>query len=63
MTNVTEGTIAKRVVCGPDPERHLAAIQSYVDAGCDHICVMQCGPDHDGFLRFYEEHVLPKLPD
>jgi G6PDH family F420-dependent oxidoreductase len=63
VANVTEAAVAKRVVCGPDPSRHLAAIQAYAEAGCDHVCVMQCGPDHDGFFDFYEEQVLSRLGD
>jgi len=45
--------------CGPDPERHVASIQKYVDAGYDEIYVTQVGPDQEGFLRFYEREVLP----
>jgi coenzyme F420-dependent glucose-6-phosphate dehydrogenase len=54
-----EEDIAESVVCGPDPERHRAAIQEYVDAGYDHIYVHQVGPDQDGFFDFYEREVLP----
>src|SRR6476646_5078211 len=42
--------IAASVVCGPDPERHRAAIQEYVDAGYDHVYVHQVGPDQAGFF-------------
>ena len=31
------------------------------EAGYDHVCVHQVGPDQAGFLRFYEREVLPKL--
>jgi alkanesulfonate monooxygenase SsuD/methylene tetrahydromethanopterin reductase-like flavin-dependent oxidoreductase (luciferase family) len=54
-----EEDIAESVVCGPDPERHRAAIQEYVDAGYDHVYVHQVGPDQDGFFDFYEREVLP----
>ncbi|HEV7401180.1 MAG TPA: TIGR03557 family F420-dependent LLM class oxidoreductase [Solirubrobacterales bacterium] len=54
-----EEDIAKSIVCGPDPERHRAAIQEYVDAGYDHVYVHQIGPDQEGFLAFYEREVLP----
>jgi coenzyme F420-dependent glucose-6-phosphate dehydrogenase len=53
--------IAEAVVCGPDPERHRAAIQEYVDAGFDHVYVHQVGADQDGFLRFYEREILPSF--
>jgi coenzyme F420-dependent glucose-6-phosphate dehydrogenase len=58
---VREEDIAESVVCGPDPERHLAAIREYVDAGYDHVYVHQIGPDQGGFFDFYERSVLPEL--
>jgi len=58
---VREDDVAKTVSCGPDPERHRAAIKKYVDAGFDHIAVHQIGPDQDGFFRFYEREILPSF--
>jgi coenzyme F420-dependent glucose-6-phosphate dehydrogenase len=60
-TDVTEGQVADRIVCGPDPERHREAIHRFVSAGFDHVYVHQVGPDQEGFLRFYAEEVLPTL--
>jgi hypothetical protein len=56
---ITEDKIAEEVTCGPDPERHIEAIRKYVDAGYDHVCVHQIGPDQAGFMDFYEREVLP----
>jgi coenzyme F420-dependent glucose-6-phosphate dehydrogenase len=56
-----EEDVAESVVCGPDPERHRAAIQEYVDAGYDHVYIHQIGPDQQGFLSFYEREVLPRF--
>ncbi len=53
------GDIGESIVCGPDPERHRAAIEEYVDAGYDHIYVHQIGEDQEGFFDFYEREVLP----
>ena len=58
---VTEEAVAETVVCGPDVDRHLAGIQDYIDAGFDHVCVHQIGPDQEGALRFYAREVLPRL--
>jgi hypothetical protein len=58
---VTEETLKGSVAAGPDPEVHLETIRKYTDAGFDHVYVHQVGPDQEGFLRFYEEEVLPKL--
>jgi G6PDH family F420-dependent oxidoreductase len=46
---------------GPDPEQHLASIRQYFDAGYDFVYVHQIGPDQEGFFRFYEREVMPKL--
>jgi coenzyme F420-dependent glucose-6-phosphate dehydrogenase len=59
--HLDEEEIAGSVVCGPDPERHLAAIREYVDAGYDHVYVHQVGPDQDGFFELYEREILPEL--
>ena len=57
---VSEDDIAGSVVCGPDPEAHLAQLRTFVEAGYDHVFVHQIGPDQEGFLRFYEREVLPR---
>lgn len=61
--DVTEDHIAESVVCGPDPQRHLDAIGAFADAGFDHVYVHQVGPDQEGFMRFYAEHILPRSGD
>jgi len=58
---VTEDAVAEQVVCGPDPERHIAQIRKYLDAGYDHVYVHQVGPDQEGFFEFYSRSVLPRL--
>jgi G6PDH family F420-dependent oxidoreductase len=58
---VSEDDIAEAIPCGPDPEWHVKSIREYADAGFDHVYVHQIGPDQEGFFRFYENEVLPKL--
>jgi coenzyme F420-dependent glucose-6-phosphate dehydrogenase len=58
---IKEEEIAKAVICGPDPVRHIAAITQAVEAGYTHIWVHQIGPDQAGFFGFYACDVLPKL--
>jgi coenzyme F420-dependent glucose-6-phosphate dehydrogenase len=58
---VTEESLSKKVVCGPDPEQHIEMARTYLDAGYDHVWFHQVGPDQEGFFRFYEQSVLPKL--
>jgi G6PDH family F420-dependent oxidoreductase len=58
---ITEEMVAESIVCGPDPAKHVEQMQKYVDAGFDHIYIHQVGPDQEGFMRFYQQEVLPKL--
>jgi len=58
---VREEDVAGMIACGPDPDVHLARIQSYVDAGYDHLFVHQVGPDQEGFMDFYREQILPRF--
>jgi G6PDH family F420-dependent oxidoreductase len=58
---VTETMTAQSHACGPDPERHVAAIQAYLDAGFDEVYVSQIGPDQAGMIDFYRREVLPRL--
>ena len=58
---VTEDQVAERVTCGPDPERHVQAIQQFVDAGFDHVYVHQVGPDQAGMMDFYAREILPRF--
>jgi len=58
---VREEDVAKSVICGPDPQRHRAAIQEFLDAGIEHVYVHQVGPDQDGFFEFYRQQILPSF--
>ena len=60
-TMIDKTAVARSVICGPDPERHWQAIQEYERAGYDHVFVHQVGPDQEGFFRFYERDILPRL--
>ncbi len=54
--------MADSVAYGPDPERHVEMITKYVDAGFQHVAVVDIGEDPEGFLRFWTEEVRPRLP-
>ena len=56
---VTEDKIAEEIVCGPDPEKHLAKLRAYEQAGYSHVYVHQVGSDQEGFMRFYKEEIMP----
>jgi coenzyme F420-dependent glucose-6-phosphate dehydrogenase len=58
---VTEEMVAEKIACGPDPERHVEFVRRFADAGYDHVFLHQVGPDQEGFLRFYEQELAPRL--
>lgn len=58
---VTEDAIAEQIPCGPDLDRHIAALQAYEEAGFDEVYIQQVGPDQDEFLDAYRQHVLPRF--
>ena len=58
---ITEESVAAKIVCGPDPARHVEKINKYAAAGFDHVYVHQVGPDQEGFFAFYEREILPKF--
>jgi G6PDH family F420-dependent oxidoreductase len=59
VSSLRKEDVVKSFALGPDPQRHVDAIQQYVDAGYDEVYVTQCGTDQQGFLDFYEREVLP----
>ena len=58
---VSEDDVAETIVCGPDPEQHIEAIDRFVNAGYDHVYVHQVGPDQDVLFELYEREVLPSI--
>lgn len=58
---VTEEAATEGTPCGPDPERYVAAVREFVDAGFDEVAVTQIGPDQEGFFRFYERELRGRL--
>ncbi|HWD54098.1 MAG TPA: TIGR03557 family F420-dependent LLM class oxidoreductase [Acidimicrobiales bacterium] len=60
-SHVTEDMVADLVPCGPDPERHVAAIERFLEAGFDRVYVNQIGPDQEGFFAFYRRELRPRL--
>lgn len=61
VQSVREEDMAEKVACGPDPERHVASVRKYLDAGFDHVVLLGAGPDQDGFLSFWNKELKPRL--
>ncbi len=58
---VTEEMLAEETPCGPDVDRHVAALKEYEAAGFDELYVQQIGPEQDAFFEAYRDEVLPRL--
>ncbi len=58
---VTADMVRKVVPCGPDPDRHLAAVREFADAGYDEVYVSQIGPEQDAFFDAWERDILPHV--
>jgi G6PDH family F420-dependent oxidoreductase len=58
---VGRDAVAKQIACGPNPQRHLAAAQQYLDAGVDELYVQQVGPEQEAFFTAWSKKVLPEL--
>ena len=59
--HVSDDSLKESASLGPDPDAHIEGIKKFADAGYDHLCIHQIGPDQDAFFEFYEDQVLPKL--
>ena len=60
-SSLTEEQATAGVVCGSDPERHLAGLRAYEEAGFDVVSVHQIGPDQEAFFEGYASRVLPRF--
>jgi G6PDH family F420-dependent oxidoreductase len=61
VQTVRDEDIAQQIACGPDPERHVAAVRKYVEAGFDHVVLLGIGPDQAGFLNFWQKELKERL--
>jgi G6PDH family F420-dependent oxidoreductase len=59
--SVTEEMATEGVPCGPDPEPVAELVREWEQAGFDHIALHQIGPDQEGFVRFWERELRPRL--
>jgi coenzyme F420-dependent glucose-6-phosphate dehydrogenase len=59
--SVTLEMATEGVPCGPDPEPVVELVRRWEGAGFDHIALHQIGPDQEGFFRFWEQELRPRL--
>lgn len=55
----TVDQMKEKLVCGPDPARHIEHLRKYQEAGFDEVYVSQIGDDVDGFFDLYRREVIP----
>jgi G6PDH family F420-dependent oxidoreductase len=60
---ITEEDMRKVFACGPDPAHHVEVAGQFLDAGFDHIALMNAGPDIDGFFEFFATELKDRLVD
>src|SRR5439155_6505988 len=53
--------VDEQLPTGPEVERYLEAIRRYADAGFTHVYLHQIVPDQEGFFRFWQEELAPKI--
>ena len=58
---VPDSRLSDAVVCGPDPEPHVRAVQRLIGAGFTRVHLHQVGPDQAGFLDFFRTELEPLL--
>jgi G6PDH family F420-dependent oxidoreductase len=59
---VTPDDVAASIPCGPDPEAHVEAVRTFVDAGFTHVALVQVGGDHqDAFIAWFADELRPAL--
>jgi hypothetical protein len=56
--------VADTVPCGPDVDRHVAAVKKFVDAGFTHVALVQVGAESQpAFLDWAQQELVPRLKD
>jgi G6PDH family F420-dependent oxidoreductase len=59
--NVRPEDLAKNIPAGPDAQKHLQAMQQFLDAGVHHLAVAYPGADTAGFMQFWQKELRPQL--
>ncbi|HWH06706.1 MAG TPA: TIGR03557 family F420-dependent LLM class oxidoreductase [Gaiellaceae bacterium] len=59
--SVTKEMATEGVPCGADPEPIVELVREWEQAGFDHIALHQIGPDQEGFFRFWQDELRPRL--
>jgi hypothetical protein len=58
---LTPDGLAEKVPCGPDPDPVFEQCRQALETGFTHLYFHQVGPDQEGFFRFWEQELRPRL--
>jgi G6PDH family F420-dependent oxidoreductase len=53
--------IRRQFAVGPDVDTHIRAVRAFLDAGFEHVVLVNAGPDADGFFDFFARELAPAL--
>jgi G6PDH family F420-dependent oxidoreductase len=59
--HITPDDVQAEFGCGPDADAHVAAAQPFVDAGFDHLALVNAGPDVDGFFAHVADGLAERI--
>jgi hypothetical protein len=60
-TLALEQEVFRREAC-IDSDGGSITVQTAIEAGYDEVYMQQIGSEQEGFLRFYEKGILPRVP-
>lgn len=53
--------LGESLALGPDPEPYIESIETYAEAGYDHVYIHQVNPDADGFMELFRDEIAPQI--
>ena len=59
--HVTPEFVASKMVCGADVKAHVDAVAKFIQAGYDHIILLQVGPEQEAFFKAFEKELAPEM--
>lgn len=61
VQTVTPEQVARKIPCGPDPEKIVQSVKQFVDAGFTEVALVQGGQNQAEFCDFYARELAPAL--
>ncbi|MEV0948440.1 TIGR03557 family F420-dependent LLM class oxidoreductase [Rhodococcus sp. NPDC049939] len=61
LSSVRLEDLREAIPCGPDAQQYLEAARAHMDAGVDHLTLMNAGLDADAFFEFFSNELREPL--